>query len=572
VNITNTNTKGKTAAIYARVSTQEQEASGTSLQSQVEACRAYAAANGLKVVASFEEAMSGATLNRPKLDRLREMVAAGQVDTVICFAVDRLSRDDTNLLVLAKELREHGCELKCATVPLQDTKEGKFLMSVLAAVAELDRASIVEKLMLGKRTTIRKGKAILSSARPYGFKPIYGEGRLEGIEDELRVVKRIFDWMTKEHRSLGWIVRRLNEDGVPTVQGASKGWGRAAIHGILKNPLYTGRLAWGKDRTFPAPHKPGQPSSARQKRLARPRPESEWIIVEGVVPRLISDEQFEAVREVLRRNKELQRRVPEEPYLLRGFLFCGECGARMRCHKNPNGQLCYQCTNRDTTIKHKGRKCRMADEIEADVWRQVRATLGDAEVLRTLAMQEQPPVEQESMVQEAAAALLKAKEKLAKIEQQADDLLDLFVKGTITKAQFEAKVQSVNDNRAQIESQIAEIEELAADYGIGPGQPHATLLDAAIWATLCEGVSKQLRLATHEYTFDEKRHLLELAKARISIFPTETRIAWVFTPAIVDAAPKPKPKPGEARREAIYHALVKAQTELAIVQSSSLYL
>jgi site-specific DNA recombinase len=595
-------TKGKRAAIYCRVSTSAQAEDGTSLDSQEEKCRAYCKQNGYNVLGVYrEEGVSGATLARPELDRVRDLVRDGLVDVVVVYALDRLSRDAGHTLLLVKEFQDRGAALKSATVPIEQDPAGQLLLTMLSGFAQFERAQILERSRRGKEATTRKGKVVLSSARPYGFRNIYGEARLEGIEEELAVVKRIFDMVTVEHLSLRRIARRLNEEGVPTATTgaigttgtsrlASKGWVAETLRGILKNPIYTGKLAWGKQRSFAAPtvpadpQKPGtptSPSSAKQRRLVKARPESEWLVVENALPRLISDEQFSQVQAVFARNREMAANIPVKPYLLRGHIYCGECGKKMRCHHNWRRQHSYQCLTPDATTPHKGRKTWLADEIESDVWMKLRATLGDAEVLRTLATAEQPTQEQENEVAELAAALVKAKEKLAKTDQQADDLLEMYLKGTLVKSQFEKVMQGVNDTRAQVEAQIAEIEDLTAQYGIGPGQSHATLLDAATWITLCAGVSKQLRLASHQYSFDEQRRLLDAVKARVTIFPNETRLAWVFTPAVLDveveaevgveAAPEPKLKPGE-RANAIYHALVNAQTGIAKVQQSAVYL
>src|ERR1051325_2492212 len=106
----------RAAAIYARVSTREQADTGTSLQGQGEACRPFAQNNNYTVVCEVAEDASGTTLQRRGLDEIRDKAARGEFDALIIYAVDRLSRDDTNMLVVVKELRSRGITLECTTV------------------------------------------------------------------------------------------------------------------------------------------------------------------------------------------------------------------------------------------------------------------------------------------------------------------------------------------------------------------------------------------------------------------------------------------------------------------------
>jgi site-specific DNA recombinase len=153
----------KPAAIYARVSSEEQATEGTSLESQVAACRRYAAANGLNVVATFMEDWPAPTLARPELDRLRDLVATNELAAVIIYKLDRLSRDTADTLALLKEFKAHSVELRSATVAIEDSPEGKMMLTMLAAIAEYERTQIIERSRRGKRQRALQGKVIVTT-------------------------------------------------------------------------------------------------------------------------------------------------------------------------------------------------------------------------------------------------------------------------------------------------------------------------------------------------------------------------------------------------------------------------
>jgi hypothetical protein len=153
--------------------------------------------------------------------------------------------------------------------------------------------------------------------------------------------------------------------------------------------------------------------------------------------------------------------------------------------------------------------------------------------------------EQATAIQQAALALIKAQSKLAETKAQASRLLDLYLSGDIAKPDYAERAQVLNDARAQLECQIVEIEAEGNQHG------NVSLPTAAIWDSLVVGFCGGLRLVIHNFTFAERRRLLELAKTRLSVTAKETLISLVFGADLLkgvaitlDMASAPAPAPG----------------------------
>ena len=159
----------KPALVYARVSTHGQAEDGTSLQTQVEACQRWATQNGYTVVKAITDDVSGSTLKRAGLDEVRDIVSRKEVQAVIIYKLDRLSRETSHTLTLFAEFKRHGVDLKSATSPIEDTPEGKLLLTMLSAIAEFERTQIGERTRRGKHHRAKEGAVLGSGWAPMGI-------------------------------------------------------------------------------------------------------------------------------------------------------------------------------------------------------------------------------------------------------------------------------------------------------------------------------------------------------------------------------------------------------------------
>src|SRR5918999_2757579 len=200
----NTNGHGpKRAILYARVSTDVQARSGYSLAQQIEALRAYAAREGYEVLEEVQDpGQSGASLERPGMDRMRDLVAAGGVFTVLAQDRDRFSREPAYTYLLRREFEEHGTKLKALNDRGDETPEGELADSILDQLAKYERAKMTERTRRGKLKKAREGKVIATNRPHYGFS--YNETRdnYVVVEEEMRVVGRIFRMVGEEGASL----------------------------------------------------------------------------------------------------------------------------------------------------------------------------------------------------------------------------------------------------------------------------------------------------------------------------------------------------------------------------------
>ncbi|MBM4422617.1 MAG: recombinase family protein [Chloroflexi bacterium] len=167
----------KRAVIYARVSTDEQAEHGYSRESQVEACRTYAAGNGLTVVAELREDYSGAKLDRPELDRLREMIRRREIEAVIVFSPDRLTRNLAHSLILREELQRAGIELHyCNRGKSENTPESRMTENIEAVFGDYWREKIIESSRRGRLSKAANGKWPCDGHAAYGYRK-EGKGR-----------------------------------------------------------------------------------------------------------------------------------------------------------------------------------------------------------------------------------------------------------------------------------------------------------------------------------------------------------------------------------------------------------
>jgi site-specific DNA recombinase len=363
----------KTAAIYARVSSEQQREEHT-IASQTVALVEFAKTHDLEVPRAWifeDEGYSGATLERPGLERVRDLVAEGQLQAVLVYAPDRLSRKYAYQVLLVEEFARQGVETLFLKAPQSTSAEDQLLLQFQGMIAEYERAQILERSRRGKRHRARAGEISVLSGAPYGYRYIRktddAPASYAPIEDEARVVRHVYELYTVKGLSIGAVTRWLNDQGVVTRKPGAR-WERSTVWAMLRNPAYRGRACFGKTRVVT------RQRLTRRLRLRavipnrnsanQERPREEWIAIP--VPALIDEQTFARAQELLHENKVLAQRRTVEPSLVQGLVSCRKCG--------------YALSR--TSTRSSARKIHYYRCIGSDAWRHLGPTLCDNRPVR----------------------------------------------------------------------------------------------------------------------------------------------------------------------------------------------
>lgn len=329
-------------ALYGRHSTVMQTASSSA--DQAASCMKLVDYLGDAVVATYlDPEQSGYRRDRPGLKKLLRDVETGAVDLVVCEALDRLARDAEDVAFLGKKLMFHRVALH--TVSEGHVDEIKFAVAGLLGAIFLKH--LIDKTVRGIEAAVLAGR--FAGGRAYGYKRVIrldarGElvrGLLEVDEDRAPIINRIFKEFAGGASSIQ-IATRLNADGIPGPRGGQ--WNASTIRGdpkkatgILNNPLYVGRLVWGRRQWR------RNPDSEKRERRYRLRDRSEWVEVAVPDLRVVDESLWEAVREQIDRrqrpNDENSVRQKRKEHLLSGLIRCSCCGSAYTI----SGKDYYRC-------------------------------------------------------------------------------------------------------------------------------------------------------------------------------------------------------------------------------------
>ena len=493
------------AAIYCRVSTEDQKREGTSLGSQLETClkRAQELDYETSEEYIFQEVWSGLTLERPKLTNLRDWARQGEVSAVIVYSTDRLSRDPVHLLLLADEFEKKGIALIFVTEPLDNTLEGQLLGFVKGWASKVEAVKIRERTMRGKKSRAQMGRLPTGGVNLYGYDYDRTVGRRRVNEHEARIVRMMFKWLVEERVSCNEICRRLVALGIPAPKGGIR-WGRTTVGRILRNPVYYGKT-YANKMLCTEPNN-GSTHNKRYKKTRRePRPSEDWIELPNATPPIISQELFDYAQRQLRANRSMAPRAQKHRYLLRGLVWCKWCGRRY--HGEPeHGYRYYRCSGRNKLLSPT--PCRnqrlQADHLEELVWGKVKEVLLKPElVIAELERMKESHTEAQHLEDEVRLN----RERIKALGEAETRVIRLYtylpgrdIDETVKEVKrLQAEQDKVKEEIARLEKRIEEAK-------------HIELNEAGI-KYFCELARQNIE----NFNFDEKRLALEALQTKVCI-------------------------------------------------------
>src|SRR5215831_3929602 len=271
-------------AIYARVSTLNQQQEGT-IASQVQLLKQYVQQQSWSLLPEhefFDEDVSGARLDRPALDRLRDCAQHGEFDAVVVLSPDRLARNYAHQWLLVEEFEKLNTQLIFLQNPFGDTPQGKLLTQMQGMIAEYERAQIAERTRRGRLDKARRSEYIPWAYTCYGYRYLpkhHGSAPQVMIDPvEAAVVQDIYRALVEEQLSCRQITKRLNASKTRTPTGKNTVWQPATVQAILTNRVYAGQARYHyRQPVIPRYRKTEEHHLQDLKTGRHYRAESEWV-------------------------------------------------------------------------------------------------------------------------------------------------------------------------------------------------------------------------------------------------------------------------------------------------------
>jgi site-specific DNA recombinase len=513
-------------ALYLRVSTSRQQQAQT-IEQQLDRLRAHVAQHPDWHLAEEhiyrDDGYTGAKLNRPGLDRLRDRAAFAAFELLLITAPDRLARNYVHQMLLIDELAQRGCQVEFLDRPMSNDPHDQLLLQIRGAVAEYERNLIADRMRRGRQAKLRSGQLLPWTRAPYGYildveRP-RDPSRVRLDPVKAAIVQQIFAWYTDPQTptSLYMVAKRLSDDHIPTPTGSPR-WNVASIRGILRSSAYTGLAYSG--RTHPAPARrrksalqPVGPGESHQ-----PAPAEEWIAI--AVPAIVSQETFDLAQARLDQNKQLARRNnTAHDYLLRGLVSCGACKLSCMGRSLHPGYDYYVCRGRSDALRaatHERCTARYAPASALDelVWQDLCQVL----TTPTLITHELERAHRGEWLPQALQARRKTlRDALAQIERQQARLLDAYLAEIISADEFERKRQEVQQTHNGLAQQLRQVEAQAQHQ-----------IDVA---KLAEGISafcQRIGPTLEHLDFAQRRQLVELLIDCVIVTDGQVEIRYVL--------------------------------------------
>ncbi len=511
------------AAIYVRVSTLRQVQS-QSIEQQIERLCTHVSTQSWVLEPEHiyrDEGYSGAKLNRPGLDSLRDRAALAEFDVVLISTPDRLARNYVHQVLVIEELERRGIQVEFLERPMSDDPHDRLLLQIRGAVAEYERTLIADRMRRGRLRTYQAGQLLPWSRPPYGYQvdpehPRDPDGaRL--AEPEATLVAQMYAGYLEPGSTLYRIAKRLTDLGVLTPTGKPR-WNVSTVRGILTNTAYTGTAYANRFRTGPAKQRKSAmlPVGPGESKVLRP-PE-EWVPIS--VPAVIDQEVFDCVQAKLALNQQTApRNNKSHPYLLRGLISCGRCRLSTTGRTSHNRYRYYVCRGHTDALRAvQGHRCisryMPADQLDELVWYDLCQVLTDTEVIAYALERAHGG---HWVPQELQARVRTLRKTGKQLERQQERLLEAYLAAVIDLPEFERKRTELAQKQTALTTQEAQLEASVT-------QRRELSQVAASIEAFCD----QIRPVLEQATFAQRRQLVELLIDRVIVTDADVEIRYVL--------------------------------------------
>ncbi len=510
-------------ALYARVST-DRQAENQTIEQQVERLQADAQQRGWTITPAQiyrDDGVSGARLDRPALDRLRDAIGQGQVDVLLIASPDRLARRYAYQVWLLEEFARAGCTAIFLDRPPTGDPQDALVIQIRGAVAEYERAVIADRMRRGRLAALRAGRLLPWATPPLGYRVDPRAPRdpagVRVDEAGAALVRQVDAWYVEEGLTLYGIAQRLSAQQVPTPTGLAL-WSPATVRKILTNATYQGIAYGNQQRTVPA--RRSYPLIGRALKGAGGasgewRPPEEWIGVP--VPAIVSTERFAQAQTRLAQNRERAPRNTQGEYLLRCLVSCRQCGLAHGIWNNGRYAY-YRCKGLDGLMaRRRPTPCRSrqvaTERLDGLVWADLCQVLTDPAVL-------------DEAVRRAQQGWLSSDERQARrqdlhrrraeVERQIGRLVDAYTAEALTLEELRQRRATLE---ARLEALRREEQQLIAE---GVKDDHIQLV-----ASQVESFRARVAQGLEQATFAERRGLVELLVDRVLVDAPEVEVRYV---------------------------------------------
>ena len=470
----------KKCYIYMRVSTAMQ-VDGYSLEAQKERLMKFAEFQEMEVVREYCDAgRSGKSITgRPEFQRMLQDVSEERdgVAFILVFKLSRFGRNAADVLNSLQFIQDYGVNLICVEDGIDSSKDsGKLTITVLSAVAEIERENILVQTMEGRKQKAREGKWNGGQA-PFGYDLDSKNSTLVVNEEEAEIVRIIYDKFVHTDMGADAICNYLNQRGYTKkkVRGHELNYfARGLIMKILDNPVYTGKIAYGKNVTEKVK---GTRDEYRRVKT------DDYLLADGLHEAIVDEETWEAAREKRKRTgvKWNKTHSLEHEHILSGLLKCPVCGAGMagtvRRRKNKKSgeykdDFYYRCQHRrkiDEEHFCDFKPSLNQNEINAEVEWFIRGMIADERFHEYIGERLQEKVDVSNLEEERdqlkgqLQQVVGAKNKLLVML----DALDAGDKHYARKFQdMQDRLDNLYDRISDFENEIADVEKkIKAAYG-----------------------------------------------------------------------------------------------------------